>query len=325
MDWIVEGVLHCVDSECMQEYPIIDGIPILVPDVRTYLTNNLAHLTARTDLSPMLESMLGDGAGPGSPFDVRRQHLSTYASDHYGEDSSGRSSTGSAAGSISRCLAKALELVSDGTRLNGPALDVGSSVGRATFDLAARTDGLALGVDLNFSMLQMAQNVARNGRVCYPRRRLGVVYDRVDFQVHFGGAERVDFWACDALALPFSDGTFGFVAALNVLDCVSSPRALLGSLAAVLRSGGEVVLATPYDWSIAATPMEGWLGGHSQRGPDCGAAEPFLRALLTPGGHPASVEGLVLAGELQEIPWHTRLHDRSSVEYQVHVVAARST
>ena len=63
-----------------------------------------------------------------------------------------------------------------------------------------------------------------------------------------------------------------FPLAINVLDCVPDPRALLAECTRVVR--GDLVLATPYDWSANATPFAAWLGGHSQRGDDAGACEP---------------------------------------------------
>ena len=129
---------------------------------------------------------------------------------------------------------------------------------------------------------------------------------------------------CDALALPFVPGSFGLAVGLNVLDCVASPRDFLESLSGLLRPGGSALLSTPYDWSPAATPFEAWIGGHSQRGPDGGASEPFLRTLLTFGAHPQSVRGLKITGEIERQPWHVRLHERSGVDYDVHIVAAES-
>ncbi len=104
---------------------------------------------------------------------------------------------------------------------------------------------------------------------------------------------------------------------LNVLDCVSDPHALLASLPRLLRPGGKAILSTPYDWSPRATPLGSWIGGHSQRGENAGASEPVLRALLTPGGHPAAIEGLRIVAEETSLPWRVRMHERSSVEYRV--------
>jgi SAM-dependent methyltransferase/uncharacterized protein YbaR (Trm112 family) len=325
-DTVYEGVIHCPDPVCLLEYPIIDGIPLLLPDVRSYLADNLNYLVARDDLSATIETMLGDGAGPGTVFDTSRQHLSTYAWDSYGDlDPEEEHPTGAheAPGAIVRCLDTGLDLLSRESA--PPVIDMGCAVGRTTFELAARTDGLVLGVDVNFSMLQLAARVLGKERVSYPRRRIGVVYDRRDFAVSFPGADKVDFWACDALAPPFADDSFGFALGLNLLDCVTSPLALLQSIGRILRPGGQTLLSTPYDWSQATTPMEAWLGGHSQRGPGDGAAEPLLRSLLTPGQHPQSLHSLRIAGEIEDFPWHARVHERSNVSYSVHIVAAEAT
>jgi SAM-dependent methyltransferase/uncharacterized protein YbaR (Trm112 family) len=317
---VIEGVLHCGSESCLQEYPIIDAIPIIVPNVRSYLSENLFHITLRHERSDVIESLLGDAAGPGSAYDVIRQHLSTYGWDHYHEFDPNTAATDDRAGATSRCLGRSLDLIGDS--FAGNAIEVGCSVGRTTFGLAQRTDDLVLGVDINFSMLQVAQNVLRTGVVRYPERRVGVVYDRREFEVRFEGADRVDFWACDALALPFPSGSFSRAVALNVLDCVLSPRGFLDSVADVLSVGGTALLSTPYDWSPSATPVEAWIGGHSQRGDDHGASEPLLRSLLTPGAHPQSCDRLRLTAEIEHVPWRARLHDRSIVEYTVHVVAA---
>jgi hypothetical protein len=96
---------------------------------------------------------------------------------------------------------------------------------------------------------------------------------------------------------------------------------LLAGLAEVLRGEGRLLLATPYDWSTRATPVETWIGGHSQRAAHRGAAEPFLRTLLSEGEHPQSVVGLRVLEEVAAWPWQTRLHERSSVSYRSHLLA----
>jgi SAM-dependent methyltransferase/uncharacterized protein YbaR (Trm112 family) len=322
-DLIIEGTLHCTNPACQLEYPIIDGIPLLFADIRTYVAENGAQLTARSDLSAETESILGDCLGPNSAFDVTRQHLSAYAWDNYGDLDPAETAAGPVRpNGVGRCLEAGLELLA--RRLDLPALDIGCAVGRSSFELAAGSSQLVLGIDTNFAMLQVAQRVLQQGRVRYPRRRLGVVYDRRAFDVRFEGSERVDFWACSGMALPFRANGFGLVVALQVLDSVGSPQALLAAVAEVVASGGHALFATPYDWSPAATPAEAWIGGHSQRGPTAGAAEPLLRSLLTPGAHPQSVQGLVLRAERRHWPWHTRLHERSITVYDTHLFVAEA-
>ena len=334
-DAVISGVLHCPNPACQLEYPIIDGIPVIVPELRTLLTERGIELLLRDDIDPLLESMFGDAMGPGGWFDVMRQTVSSYAWDGWAdldpdeavvEVGGGTVGAGEGAapgpvpGAVRRCLERLLEMAGP---VEGVArvLDVGCAAGRSAFLLAERHAGaLVLGIDMHLGLLRLAQGALR-GVVSYPRRRIGLVYDRRRFAVSPGGAERVDFWACDALALPFAAGAADLVAALNVLDCVAEPRRLLAGLAEVLRGEGRLLLATPYDWSTRATPVETWIGGHSQRAAHRGAAEPFLRTLLSEGEHPQSVGGLRVLEEVAAWPWQTRLHERSSVSYRSHLLA----
>jgi SAM-dependent methyltransferase/uncharacterized protein YbaR (Trm112 family) len=329
-DEVISGVLHCPNPACQHEYPIIDGIPVIVPDLRKLLTERGIELLLRDDLDPVLESMFGDAMGPGGWFDVMRQTVSCYAWDGWadldpeeGEGVAGPMG-GPPPGAVLRCLDRLLEMagpVAGGARV----LDVGCGAGRTAFGLAERhAEALVLGVDMNLGLLRLAQGALR-GTVSYPRRRIGLVYDRRRFAVALGGAERVDFWACDALALPFAAGSVDLVAALNVLDCVAEPARLLAGLAEAVREDGRLLLASPYDWSVGATPMETWIGGHSQRAGHRGAAEPFLRALLTAGAHPQSVSGLRVLAEEAAWPWQTRLHERSTISYRSHLLAVART
>jgi len=58
-------------------------------------------------------------------------------------------------------------------------------------------------------MLQLAQQVLQKGKMRYPRRRIGVVYDCREFEVDFPSMEQVDFWACSGMSLPFRSNKFG--------------------------------------------------------------------------------------------------------------------
>jgi SAM-dependent methyltransferase len=320
---ILEGALHCSNDNCLREYPIVDGIPLLVSNIRQYVSDNILPIYSRRDLSGFVETMLGDCCGPNSAFDQTRQHLSSYAWDHYGGLDPEEKGTEPRPGSMLRTLEIACEEARQKCPLApaGPVLDAGCSVGRGAFALADRNE-LILGVDLNFAMLRLAADVLRHGRVSYPRRRVGLVYERREFPAQFANSDNVDFWACDAAALPFAAGSFSLVVGMNILDCVSAPHELLVSVGRVLKAGGQAILTCPYDWSLAATPLEAWLGGHSQRSPLAGSPEAVLRTLLTPGAHLGSINTLRLVAEREALPWHVRLHDRSVMSYKVHLAVA---
>ena len=321
-DSIIEGILVCPNKQCLSEYPVIDGIPIIVADLRSYVSQNIISVLRRYDLTDTMESLLGDCFGPGSAFNAQRQHLSTYCFDHYGDLDPEESKDSSVSpGSVLRVLNQGLSAVND--KAYGPVIDIGCSVGRTAFELAGAFDEIVLGVDLNFDMLKTATSILDKARLIYPRRRTGIVFDRREFPAVFERANNVDFWVCDASALPFADESFSFALSLNVLDCVWSPYDHLKELARILKHEASALISTPYDWTANATPVESWLGGHSQRSENRGSSEIMLRSLLARGGHPNAIEELEIVSEEEKIPWSMRLHDRSFMEYPVHMIAVR--
>jgi SAM-dependent methyltransferase/uncharacterized protein YbaR (Trm112 family) len=320
-DSVNEGILLCSNTQCQSEYPVIDGIPIIVSNLRTYISQNLLPVLGRDDLTETMESLLGDCFGPGSAFDSQRQYLSTYAFDHYGDlDPDEATHSLASPGSIVKLFRRGLPSM-DHT-VKGPMIDIGCAVGRTTFELAHACDELVLGVDLNFGMLKTAAAILEKGYVSYPQRRGGIAFERRNFPVAFEKAANCDFWVCDGTALPFSANTFSAGVSLNVLDCVWSPYDHLKEIGRILLPGGSAVLSTPYDWTAHATPIEAWLGGHSQRSEHKGASPAILRSLLSGGGHPHAIEELELISE-KDVPWTLRLHDRSVMEYLVQMMIIR--
>ena len=96
-----------------------------------------------------------------------------------------------------------------------------------------------VGVDLNVGMLRLARAALVGGRVTYPRRRFGMVYDDRTVDVPVKPSSVVDFWACDVMALPFRERSAGAIFALNLLDCVPVPSARVRDPAVDERRAGE--------------------------------------------------------------------------------------
>lgn len=321
-DEVRSGVIDC--RECGAQFPVIDGMPILVPDVRRFVEDNLFYLMARSDVPPVLESLLGDAAGAAGGLQAIRQHLSSYTWDHWGDhdpDEEGKAAGGVSPGAIVRALDAGLQLI-PADLPDGPVLDIGCGPGRSVEELAARTGRLVLGIDLSVPLARAAHSALIERVVSYPRRRIGVVYDRRCFTVRIGDgvAGATDAWICDAMAMPFGEATFALVTAMNVLDCVPQPRAALVEIDRVLKPGGAALIALPFDWVGTVTPIEQWLGGHSQRAPHNGEAEAVLDMLLSDG--PLAAGSLRRTGRSAETAWHVRLHDRSCMHYMVYMVAA---
>lgn len=320
-DGVDHGILGC--PACGGEYPIVDGLPIIVPDVRRYVQDNLFYLLARRDLPPLLESLLGDAAGSGSGLDSIRQHVSSYAWDHWGDHDPQEAAPapgGASPGGIARALAAGLDMIAADLP-DGPVLDIGCGAGRSVAELAAATGRQILGIDISTPLARTARAAVVGGRVDYARRRVGLVYDRRSFGLDLRRRAAMDVWICDVLALPFRPATFSLAVGLNVIDCLADPRLGLAEIGRVLCTDGEALLAVPFDWTAQVTPAEGWIGGHSQRGPHDGGGEAILDLMLADG--PLAAGALRGKRPPREAPWHVRLHDRSCMHYHAHLVAAR--
>lgn len=310
-DDVIEGVLVCADAACEREHPIIDGIPIIVPDVPQFIRDYGAQILARDDLSAFTQGMLADCLGAESEFGYNRSLLSSYAHGHY-----------ELAGGLGDLLETGLGMLS--ARPSGMWLDTGCATGGGCVKLAGRGAELVLGVDLNFSMLRFARRLMTDGRASYPLRRTGVVYDERTVEIDLSLGARIELWACDATALPFHDGRFDGVLSCNVLDSVSVPVFHLAETGRVVRSGGETLIACPYDWSSKVTDLARWIGGHSQRSHSQGSSPGELRRLLSDASPPEMQIPLRLVREDESVPWRVYMHERATAEYRTHLIVARS-
>jgi SAM-dependent methyltransferase len=314
-DDIREGVLVCSEPLCQREHPVVDGIPVVVADLQSWAAHQLDAVMRRQDLSPLIESLLADAAGPDSALDRQRRTLSAYARAHWGDFDCEEPLAREA--SLAHLLERALELVSPPPP-RGMWIDLGCAVGRGTRDIALLTGDLVVGVDLNFGMLRIAERVRSAARAEFDIHRVGLVYDRREFGVPDVPSDRMSFWCCDGANLPFADGAFNGALSLNVLDCVASPVAHLLEMGRVLASHASGLLSTPYDWSVTATPLAQWLGGHSQRSQAHGSSSKELRRVL------ASLEtGLRIEAERERVPWRVHVNERASMDYAVHLLALR--
>jgi uncharacterized protein YbaR (Trm112 family)/SAM-dependent methyltransferase len=296
-DEVLEGVLQCPD--CGREHPIVDGIPVVVADLVGWASHQLPSVLRRDDLSPLMESLLGDAAQPGSDLDRERTNLSGYGQTHWGEES------------FAGLVETALGLLEAPPA--GVWIDHGCAVGRGTLELARRTGDLAVGIDLSFAMLRVAERVRRTGRAVFPRKRIGLAFDRMECDVANVPGDRMSFWCCDVAALPFPDATFAGALSLNVLDCAASPLGHLQEMSRTLAPGAPALLSTPYDWSANATQPIGWIGGHSQRADHGGDGPAVLRHVLPQAG-------LAIEEERDGVPWRVYANERSHVEYSLHLL-----
>jgi len=138
------------------------------------------------------------------------------------------------------------------------ALDVGCAVGRSTFELARNCDHV-IGVDFSQSFIHAAQMLSQGGEITYERLEEATLATPLLARAPvIPEAGEVSFAVADAMDLPSTLGGFDRVHAANLICRLPEPMRFLQRLPALVRPGGELVLATPCTWLAEFTPPDRW-------------------------------------------------------------------
>jgi uncharacterized protein YbaR (Trm112 family) len=307
---ILEGALRCENASCARRYPILDGVPIVVADLARFLDGQLAA-ALETDLAPTTAALLALAGPDGAPYARLLEHLSTYIDAHWGDRAvpppippSPDLPAGGFGAFAERIAARAADPVD-------LAVELGASVGRGLAELA-RGARLAVGIDLSFGALRRARRALSGRELAYARRRSGRHYTPAVVRAGDLANPDVGLVCADALDPPLVPGVFGRVVALNLLDAVAEPPALLSVADGLCCPGGEILLASPYTWQSAIVTEGSRLGATDP------AAE-LRRRFVAGDGLGASY----LIEDDTDVRWWLRADDRLAHVYRVHLLRAR--
>ncbi len=149
------------------------------------------------------------------------------------------------------------------------ALDLGCSVGRASFELA-REFSFVNGLDFSARFIRIAYQMQEKGVIRYQLPEEGEIvsyYERRLTDLGLGDvAHRVEFFQADALNLKPQFSNYDLILAANLVDRLSNPGKFLADVHERLNEGGILVLASPYTWLTEFTSRDKWLGGYRKDG-----------------------------------------------------------
>eukprot|EP01043_Picozoa_sp_COSAG02_P063591 COSAG02_NODE_9056_length_2346_cov_6.077437_1_plen_371_part_00 len=149
--------------------------------------------------------------------------------------------------------------------LRRTALDVGCAVGGSCFELSKQFDRV-VGIDFSHAFIDACVELQKKGEKAYTCMVSGEIQQQCVAEVPPGSQRtRCSFAqgdACDLKSCSLVTGhTFDCVLAANLLCRLPSPAKFLQEQAALVTSGGLLVLVSPYSWLPEYTPRSEWLGG----------------------------------------------------------------
>lgn len=201
--------------------------------------------------------------------------VSQYVDFHYGERYFGVDNFPAAVARI------ALDAMGD--RPLRRALEIGCAVGRTSFELA-RACADVTGVDFSARFIQVGAELRHKGSYSYSLTEEGEIKSL--HTAHLGPlgldntAHNVQFFQADACNLkPLYTG-YDLIVAANLIDRLYQPRKFLEDITDRVRSGGLLVLTSPYTWLSEYTAREQWLGGFTRNGATMTTLD-ALQAILT--------------------------------------------
>jgi len=140
----------------------------------------------------------------------------------------------------------------------GRGLDLGCAVGRSACEMS-RACHEVIGIDFSHAFIHAAEALRNGEMLGYDRREEASLVTPLEARLPAGiEAGKLRFQQGDAMDLPAALGSFDRVHAANLLCRLSQPERLLDSLPALVKPGGELVLATPCTWLEEFTPPENW-------------------------------------------------------------------
>ncbi|MDX1680674.1 MAG: putative 4-mercaptohistidine N1-methyltransferase [Akkermansiaceae bacterium] len=194
-----------------------------------------------------------------------RQLLAEYLLFHYGNEEEVLPADGNWPEGMRESLDFAVRTVGHfGDGEVERSLDLGCAVGRSSFELA-RSSREVLGIDFSSRFIWAAGTLASGGGIPYERLEEGQVTTPLEAKAPAGiDLERVSFAEGDAMNLPDDLGVFDRVHAANLICRLPEPHKLLARLPGLVKSGGEMVLATPATWLEQYTPSGNWPKGQTR-------------------------------------------------------------
>lgn len=147
---------------------------------------------------------------------------------------------------------------------NNRALDLGCATGRSSFELAKHFDHVDA-LDFSARLIQAPSQLQSTGVQRYAIQDEGDIVSYKEVTLEELGyqdiKDKVNFMQGDACNLPEKFTDYDLVFAGNLIDRLYDPQKFLTLMKSRIKSGGYLVITSPYTWLEDFTERKHWLGG----------------------------------------------------------------
>jgi len=144
------------------------------------------------------------------------------------------------------------------------ALDIGCATGRSSFELARHAKHVDA-LDFSARLIVAPSTLQKDGLQRYAIQDEGEIVSFKEVTLESLGytdvADRVNFMQGDACNLPEKFNDYDVVFAGNLIDRLYEPDKFLDLIKGRIRSGGLLIITSPYTWLEEFTERDKWLGG----------------------------------------------------------------
>lgn len=182
--------------------------------------------------------------------------ISLYCDFHYGSENFG----------VKNFCLNSVELLKPYLKdiKTSKALDLGCSVGRASFELAKIYDEV-LGIDFSANFINVGVKLKLYDSLIYKVKKEGEIFDEKSVSLKDFDLEKikdkVTFMQGDACNLKDIYTGYDLVFCSNLIDRLYYPQKFLEDVPSRVNKDGLLVILSPYTWLEEYTPKSNWLGG----------------------------------------------------------------
>ncbi len=186
--------------------------------------------------------------------------ISQYCEFHYGDEYF----------NTQNFLTKVADISNKYAINKGRVLDIGCSVGRASFELSKSFESVT-GIDFSARFINVAQSFKDNGVLRFEQKIEGDITNPKEITLQNLGLQKsvlkkLEFWQGDACNLKPHFKNYDLIIAINLLDRLYDAELFLRDMAKRLNDDGIFIVGSPFTWSEEYVKKENWLGGKVENG-----------------------------------------------------------